>query len=110
MSQSSLWGNATDLSLLTSLSYSDIQKLQTTDSASQEARSKFILTGTSALDQAWEKILEGGKGNGSCHIILDNSGFELVTDLMMGDWLLSTGHVKEVVFHPKNMPWFVSVS
>ena len=63
------------------------------------------------MDESWEKILQGGKeGKGRVDIVLDNSGFELVTDLMMGDWLLSTGHVKEVVFHPKNMPWFVSVS
>ncbi|SNX86661.1 uncharacterized protein MEPE_05370 [Melanopsichium pennsylvanicum] len=104
MAQMSLWGNATDLSLLTSLSYSDLQALQTTGREQQEARSKFILA--NHLDQAWNKIssLKAGRVD----IVLDNAGFELVTDMIFADWLLTTPHVAEVVFHPKNMPWFVS--
>ncbi|EPQ27316.1 uncharacterized protein PFL1_05238 [Pseudozyma flocculosa PF-1] len=104
MAQMSLWGNATDLSLLTSLSYADLQALQTTGKEQQEARAKFILAND--LDQAWRRIssLNGGRVD----IVLDNSGFELVSDMIFADWLLSTPHVDEVVFHPKNMPWFVS--
>lgn len=104
MAQMSLWGNATDLSLLTNLSYADLQALQTTGREQQQARSKFILAND--LDQAWKKIssLTGGRVD----IVLDNAGFELVTDMIFADWLLTTPHVEQVVFHPKNMPWFVS--
>ena len=54
MAQMSLWGNATDLSLLTNLSYADLQALQTTGREQQQARSKYILAND--LDQAWKKI------------------------------------------------------
>ncbi|EST08325.1 protein of unknown function DUF89 [Kalmanozyma brasiliensis GHG001] len=104
MAQMSLWGNATDLSLLTNLSYSDLQALQTTGREQQEARSKFILAND--LDQAWQKI--SSLKDGRVDIVLDNAGFELITDMIFADWLLTTPHVAEVVFHPKNMPWFVS--
>ncbi|KAN0062846.1 Hairy/enhancer-of-split with YRPW motif protein 2 [Thecaphora frezii] len=104
MAQMSLWGNATDLSLLTSLSYADLQALQTTGKEQQEARAKFILSND--LDKAWKQI--SSLDNGRIDIVLDNAGFELVSDMIFADWLLSTPHVGEVVFHPKNMPWFVS--
>ena len=42
-------------------------------------------------------------------IVLDNSGFELFTDLLLADYLVScTPHVSKVVFHGKGIPWFVS--
>lgn len=41
-------------------------------------------------------------------IVLDNAGFELVTDLVFADFLVSSGLVHEVHFHGKSFPWFVS--
>lgn len=41
-------------------------------------------------------------------IVLDNAGFELVTDLVFADFLVSSGLVREVHFHGKSFPWFVS--
>ena len=41
-------------------------------------------------------------------IVLDNCGFELFTDLVLADFLLTSGVCSQVVFHPKSMPWFVS--
>lgn len=41
-------------------------------------------------------------------IVLDNAGFELVTDLVLADFLVSSGLVREVHFHGKSFPWFVS--
>ena len=104
MAQMSLWGNATDLSLLTSLSYADLQALQTTGREQQEARAKFILAND--LDRAWAHL--SAQKEARVDIVLDNAGFELVSDLIFADWLLTTPHVSHVVFHPKNMPWFVS--
>lgn len=111
LAQSSLWGNATDLSLLTSLTHADIQSLQAggVGAEAQKGRERFILTGLGALDSAWQQLSAARKqGGGRVDIVLDNSGFELVTDLMLGQWLLESGHASEVVFHGKAIPWFVS--
>jgi len=41
--------------------------------------------------------------------ILREAGFELFTDLVFADFLVSyTPYVSRVVFHPKLIPWFVS--
>ncbi|CAD6984218.1 unnamed protein product, partial [Tilletia controversa] len=116
MATMSLWGNATDLSLLTSLSYADIQALQASSAEQQQAKARFILSND--LERVWDDVfaplptfssVEERKEKGvRVDVVLDNSGFELYTDLLFADWLLSTGKVREVVFHPKNMPWFVS--
>ncbi|RMZ86189.1 hypothetical protein DV737_g223, partial [Chaetothyriales sp. CBS 132003] len=86
MAEICLWGNATDLSLLTNLSYEDIQKLQ--GSEARKSREKS----------------EGGRVD----IVLDNAGFELFVDLVLAGYLLATGLASEVVLHPKSIPWFVS--
>jgi uncharacterized protein with ATP-grasp and redox domains len=41
-------------------------------------------------------------------LLLDNAGFELVADLCMTDFLLSSGLATSVVLHPKAYPVFVS--
>ncbi|EJD46326.1 DUF89 domain-containing protein [Auricularia subglabra TFB-10046 SS5] len=105
MLQICLWGNATDLSLLTNLTHEDIQKLQTVEKDAQAARAKFILHDDS--DAAWARIKS--LKDGRVDIVLDNSGFELFTDLIFADFLLTyTPFVSKVVFHPKSIPWFVS--
>lgn len=45
---------------------------------------------------------------GRVDVVLDNAGFELVTDLVFADFLVSSGLVREVHFHGKSIPWFVS--
>lgn len=95
-----LWGNATDLSLLTSLSHEDIQALQ-----SVERGANFLLKND--FQASFEHIKD--LRNKRVDIVLDNSGFELVTDLALADWLVSVSpFCDQVVFHPKLMPWFVS--
>lgn len=111
LAQSALWGNATDLSLLTSLTHADIQTLQAggIGADAQKGRERFILSGLGALESAWQKIAPlKQSGGGRIDIVLDNAGFELVTDLMLGQWLVETGYASHVVFHPKALPWFVS--
>jgi uncharacterized protein with ATP-grasp and redox domains len=102
-----LWGNATDLSLLTSLSYEDIQKLQ--GSEARKASEKNILVND--LPAAYERLLEAkkeGKKERRVDIVLDNAGFELYVDLILAGYLLSAGLATTVVLHPKSIPWFVS--
>ncbi|KAL5360354.1 hypothetical protein BJX96DRAFT_165093 [Aspergillus floccosus] len=103
-----LWGNATDLSLLTSLTYEDIQKLQ--GSQARKAAEKNILVND--LDAAFNVLHAARKANKSgdrrVDIVLDNSGFELFVDLILAGYLLSAGLATTVVLHPKLIPWFVS--
>ncbi|KAI1336343.1 DUF89-domain-containing protein [Xylariaceae sp. FL0016] len=102
-----LWGNATDLSLLTSLTYEDIQKLQ--GSEARKASEKNILVND--LAQAYEVLRKAkaeGKQERRVDIVLDNAGFELYVDLILAGYLLSCGLATLVVLHPKSMPWFVS--
>ncbi|KAK7055177.1 DUF89 domain-containing protein [Favolaschia claudopus] len=102
MIQMCLWGNATDLSLLTHLSSSDIEHLQTVGKDAQAARAEFILRDDQ--EKVWTHVnsLSGGR----IDFVLDNG---LFTDLVFADFLVTyTPHVSSVVFHPKLFPWFVS--
>lgn len=102
-----LWGNATDLSLLTSLSYEDIQKLQ--GSKARKAAEKNIIVND--FDAAF-KVLRDAQLSGNqerrVDIVLDNAGFELFVDLILAGYLLAAGLATTVVLHPKSIPWFVS--
>jgi hypothetical protein len=102
-----LWGNATDLSLLTNLSYEDIQKLQ--GSQARKDSEKNILAND--LDKALAVLLvaqKAGSKERRVDIVLDNAGFELFVDLILAGYLLASGLATTVVFHPKSIPWFVS--
>jgi hypothetical protein len=102
-----LWGNATDLSLLTSLSYEDIQKLQ--GSEARKASEKNILVND--LGEAFKVLVaaqKSGKQDRRLDIVLDNAGFELFVDLILAGYLLAAGLATTIVLHPKSIPWFVS--
>ncbi|GIZ47081.1 hypothetical protein CKM354_001018200 [Cercospora kikuchii] len=107
MSEICLWGNATDLSLLTNLSYDDIQKLQ--GSNARKANEDKILVND--FDKAFS-ILKQAQTSGAkerrVDIVLDNAGFELFVDLILAGYLLQSGLATHIVLHPKNIPWFVS--
>jgi hypothetical protein len=48
------------------------------------------------------------QGDGNIDIIVDNAGFELVSDLALADHLVSSGVAKAVTFRLKGHPTFVS--
>ncbi|KAI1125810.1 hypothetical protein F5Y10DRAFT_223206 [Nemania abortiva] len=107
MCEISLWGNATDLSLLTSLTYEDIQKLQ--GSEARKASEKNILVNDLSKAYAVLKAAQAeGKAERRVDIVLDNAGFELFVDLILAGYLVSSGLATVVVLHPKWIPWFVS--
>lgn len=110
-----LWGNATDLSLLTSLTYEDIQKLQGSEARKLSEKNILVNDLPAAFD-----VLKKARGESSSSgkkeeaairrvdIVLDNAGFELFVDLVLAGYLLSAGLANQVVLHPKSIPWFVS--
>lgn len=103
-----LWGNATDLSLLTSLTYDDIQKLQ--GSRARKDAEKNVLVDD--LPAAYEALKRGQMNaldkDRRVDFVLDNAGFELFADLILAGYLLSANLATTVVLHPKSIPWFVS--
>ena len=107
MAEICLWGNATDLSLLTNLSYEDIQKLQ--GSQARKASEKNIVVND--LGKAFQVLTSAqasGRKERRVDIVLDNAGFELFVDLILAGYLLAAGLATTIVLHPKSIPWFVS--
>ncbi|KAL2259193.1 hypothetical protein VTK26DRAFT_7226 [Humicola hyalothermophila] len=104
-----LWGNATDLSLLTSLTYEDIQRLQGSE-ARRAAEQNILVNDLPAVYDHLASLREkkGGKQDRRVDVVLDNAGFELFVDLILAGYLLSAGLATTVVLHPKSIPWFVS--
>ncbi|KAG1177182.1 hypothetical protein G6F36_010855 [Rhizopus arrhizus] len=99
-----LWGNATDLSLLTNMSQEDIQRLQAIEKDKLAERKKFIVCDDT--DKLWFKLKDLDQGR--IDFVLDNSGFEVFVDMVLADWLLQSKKASKVVFHCKTIPWFVS--
>ena len=88
MVQIALWSNATDLTLLSSLSVDEVQSRQG-KKASDASREHIVVNDT---DKVWALLsaLKNGKcpSTGVDHSVLDNSGFELLTDLVVASYLL----------------------
>ena len=107
MAEICLWGNATDLSLLTSLSYEDIQKLQGSN-ARKDAEKNILVNDFDRAFSVLTAAQKAKKERRRVDIVLDNAGFELFVDLLLAGYMLATGLATEVVLHPKDIPWFVS--
>jgi damage-control phosphatase, subfamily III len=119
-----LWGNSTDLSLLIDMSEEQIKSLQSTGGDHLAATEKNILG--NHLSQLWEAVKDlREKTGGRIDFILDNAGFELYCDCVYGsydiscrrqviwlvisaDFLIQSGLAKQIRFHGKRYPWFVS--
>lgn len=107
MAEICLWGNATDLSLLTNMTYEDIQRLQGSN-ARKESEKNILVNDLSEAFLVLDKAMQEKKPTRRVDIVLDNAGFELFVDLVLAGYLLATGLATEVVLHPKSLPWFVS--
>jgi len=99
-----LWGNKMDLSLWPA----------DTKNASEDIFSAILDKATegllhddsSLLVERFEKLKTNGGGN--IDIIVDNAGFELITDLSLAQYLIESGIAKCVTFQLKSHPTFVS--
>ena len=106
MVQISLWGNATDLSLLTSLSIEELDSRQ--GKAARESSKANVLIDDTPQVFSLLSHLKSSHSSGEIHIVLDNAGFELLADLVFASYLLESGLTMRVTLHGKRMPWFVS--
>ncbi|ODQ76981.1 hypothetical protein BABINDRAFT_163887 [Babjeviella inositovora NRRL Y-12698] len=102
----SLWGNATDLSLLANATLEDIKSVQGAEA--RKNSEKNILAND--LDAAWDQLYNKAqdKAHRRVDIVLDNSGFEFYADLIFTLFLLDSKLVSKVVLHCKTIPWMVS--
>lgn len=103
-----LWGNATDLSLLTNLSYADIQKLQGSNARKAQESNILINDLPAAFTRLKRAQAQNPTSDRRIDIVLDNAGFELFVDLILAGYLLASGLATHIVLHPKSIPWFVS--
>lgn len=101
----SLWGNKMDLSLWPSQSDGAAANKAQTFANVLEASSVNLLADDFSTVLAH---LRGAGASGRVDIVVDNAGFELVTDLLLADALLLHKLASQVVFHLKGHPTFVS--
>lgn len=104
MTQVALWGNATDLSLLSNLSLDQIQGLQGAE-AILKSRKNIVDDDT---EDVWKYLSSTPSADRRIDIVLDNAGFEFFTDVVYAAYLLRSGIAQCIKFHVKDMPWFVS--
>lgn len=102
----SLWGNATDLSLLANVSLDEIKRLQGAEVRRANEANILVNDTTKAWNRLYKPFSEGKKNR--VDFVLDNAGFELFTDVVFALFLLDSKIAHSIVLHPKNIPWFVS--
>jgi uncharacterized protein with ATP-grasp and redox domains len=97
---SSLWGNQADLSLWPAGSSANPEQF------SQLALKSYLLADDS--QKLLNQIKKIKPSTGQLGLLLDNAGFELVTDLGLADTFLRCGFVSRVDLYVKAHPTFVS--
>lgn len=107
-----LWGNKMDLSMMASVDDYDggQEHLSSLDAGphAQELRTNILADHSTALWELLQLVSTPKEGYRRIDFVLDNAGFEIVSDLCLAEWLLSEGFADKVQFHLKQLPWFVS--
>ncbi|GFN82912.1 chromosome 6 open reading frame 211 [Plakobranchus ocellatus] len=103
--QVSLWGNKCDLSIsagqVQSHDHNPVIHLKV-------LKHKLLIDESDAVYQILRKVFDTKGKPAQVDIVLDNAGFELVTDLCLAEFLITSGLASQIVFHAKSIPWFVS--
>lgn len=102
--QISLWGNQTDLSLISSLSAEELKSMQGQEAIKKNQRN-IVDDDTEAV---WRYLADPSRRSRRVDVVLDNAGFEFYTDIVYCAYLIKSGLADQVVFHVKDFPWFVS--
>jgi hypothetical protein len=99
-----LWGNKMDLSLWPAdASHATIDIFS---SILDKAQDNLLHDDSDKLAKHCEALRQ--KGGGNVDIIVDNAGFELITDLALAQFLVDSGIASCVTFQLKSHPTFVS--
>ena len=99
-----LWGNKMDLSLWPAdAANADVDIFS---SILEKAHENLLHDDSKALAEHCRML--HSKGGGNVDIIVDNAGFELITDLALAQYLIDSGIAKCVTFQLKSHPTFVS--
>eukprot|EP00566_Odontella_aurita_P014699 CAMPEP_0113586980 /NCGR_PEP_ID=MMETSP0015_2-20120614/34617_1 /TAXON_ID=2838 /ORGANISM="Odontella" /LENGTH=542 /DNA_ID=CAMNT_0000492515 /DNA_START=25 /DNA_END=1653 /DNA_ORIENTATION=+ /assembly_acc=CAM_ASM_000160 len=99
-----LWGNKMDLSIWPA--DADNADRDVFSEILERAGENLLHDDANELEDHCEGLRERGGGN--VDVIVDNAGFELVTDLALADHLVSAGVAGVVTFQLKSHPTFVS--
>ena len=118
--QTSLWGNKMDLSLWpASKKESDIKTSGASEDISEAGKISYgaalDILKPFILDDHTSRVVEllknskNKKSNSKrIDIVVDNAGYELISDMLLGHILLELGVATSVTFHTKGHPTFVS--
>ena len=110
LNQLSLWGNKTDLSMIASYEGYDASQdmsglgVTLTDQYLQSLHKNVLADDLTKVCD----LLVSNDNQKRVDIVLDNAGYELFTDLCLAGVLVSMKLVSQVIFHCKQLPWFVS--
>lgn len=98
----SLWGNRNDLSITlgAEIEQADVDPLMELDKYNDDL----------LIDQTLDiwKCLNVDKENKIIDLINDNSGFELLSDFILCDFIIHHKLAKKIRFRVKAIPWFIS--
>ncbi|KAK3871152.1 hypothetical protein Pcinc_023007 [Petrolisthes cinctipes] len=98
----SVWGNKCDLSI----SSGEERSPETDLLVSLDSLRPYILVNHSS--PLWQLLVSLPEDQRDIVLVLDNAGFELVTDLCLMMLLTEAGLTTSLTFHVKTRPWFVS--
>lgn len=99
--QIALWGNRCDLSISASQENSQTESIL---DQLHHLEPNILVNDTKQV----LNCLRSNVKDRAIDIVLDNAGFELVTDLCLAEVLLMCGWADFIRMHGKAMPWFVS--
>ncbi|KAI1059008.1 hypothetical protein LB507_004098 [Fusarium sp. FIESC RH6] len=101
-----LWGNATDSSLIADLNSTEIQVLHKQPAIDMM---REIIVDNDALE-VWEYLRNARETKTRRHIdmVLDNAGFELFTDLVFAAYLIESDLATDITLHAKPFPGFAT--
>lgn len=98
----SLWGNRHDLSA-------------TAGAPSSQTGNPLVIVESlnenivvNDWESVWDIVNKKMKENDNVHIVLDNAGYELFTDLCLAAFLVTIVPTTRITFHAKLYPWYVS--
>lgn len=95
----SLWGNRCDMAINKELPDEDMVEMI-------EVNARHLIVDQS--ENIWRLLAQVIPEPGIIDIVLDNAGYELFADLLLGEYLLNTGLATKVRYHVKTIPWFIS--